>query len=355
MQTDGNLVVYGPTGAVWSTAQLVGNGARAVMQSDGNLVVYTAAGAAAWSSSTALSHDDHLVMQSDGNLVVYDSSGRPMWSSNGGATGLHGDSLIAGQNLNAGQEIWSADGRYQTVTQTDGNLVVYGPSGPIWWSRTGFGNGGVLMMQSDGNLVVYAPGGVAAWSTTTGFGNGGVLVMQADGNLVLYKPGGSAAWSNNGGLVQQQAVQTTGGNYPANGALCSHTGVRDGSCYQYDWGYQTSSGSWALFSPRKFAHRNCTDYAAWRRNLTWGSFRFPAGVGNASDWKAYASNAGLRVSPPAVGAIAWWGTEVGSGFGHVSIVTSVIGDGSVETIDYNGDDLGNLGTEQSQRADAYLI
>jgi hypothetical protein len=44
------------------------------MQGDGNLVIYSPNGAV-WSSSTATSSGDRLVMQSDGNLVIYDGSG----------------------------------------------------------------------------------------------------------------------------------------------------------------------------------------------------------------------------------------------------------------------------------------
>ena len=356
MQTDGNLVVYGPSGAGWNIAKQVGGGARLVMQSDGNLVVYAASGSAAWSSSTAASHGDRLTLQSDGNLVIYDGSSRPLWSSLGGPTGLHGDSLNAVQSLSAGQAIWSADSAYAAIMQTDGNLVVYGPNGAAWDSRTSFGGGGVLVLQSDGNLVVYKPASSPAWSTTTSFGNGGVLVMQTDGNLVLYQPGGAASWSSRGGLIQPPTAPIAGGNYPNDGALCSHTGNRNGPCTQYDWGYKQTNGSWALLSGRGFGYRNCTDYAAWRRGLKWSSFGFPVGVGNAADWKTYAGTAGLRVSgTPAVGAIAWWGTKVGSAFGHVSIVTSINMDGTVETGDYNGDNLGNLGTQHSQVADAYLI
>lgn len=142
-----------------------------------------------------------------------------------------------------------------------------------------------------------------------------------------------------------------GGGYPDDGALCAHTGVRNGRCYDYDWGYRLSNGSWKLLSGRGFAYRNCTDFVAWDLGLTWSSFRFPAGKGNAADWKAYAANAGFRVnSAPAVGDIAWWG----GGFGHVAVVTGVAGDGSATVAEYNHDAAGDFDARGGVRADAYL-
>lgn len=146
-----------------------------------------------------------------------------------------------------------------------------------------------------------------------------------------------------------------GGGYPDDGALCIYTGSRAGSCSGYNWGYRQSNGTWYTTSARGFDFRNCTDFAAWATGLTWSRFRFPAGKGNAADWKAYAGNAGLQVTgQPSVGDIAWWGSSVAGGYGHVGIVTAVNGDGSVSTADYNGDGLGNYTIRTNTRAQAYL-
>ena len=42
--------------------------------------------------------------------------------------------------------------------QTDGNLVLYGPSGSRWASNT-WSPANKLVMQDDGNLVMYGPTG----------------------------------------------------------------------------------------------------------------------------------------------------------------------------------------------------
>ena len=77
MQTDGNLVEYGPAGALW--ASRTRGGARVVQQSDGNLVVYTASYQAPWSTGTMVP-GTALVVQSDSNVVLY-GAGMALWAS----------------------------------------------------------------------------------------------------------------------------------------------------------------------------------------------------------------------------------------------------------------------------------
>jgi peptidoglycan/xylan/chitin deacetylase (PgdA/CDA1 family) len=104
------------------------------------------------------------------------------------------DRLLAGQRLLAGRQLVSSGGRYRLVMQGDGNLVLYGPVGSLWSSRT-FVSGTQLVLQGDGNLVAYAPDGRAVWNSRTP-GSGAVrLVVQADGNVVLYRSNGTAVWS----------------------------------------------------------------------------------------------------------------------------------------------------------------
>lgn len=82
MQSDSNLVLYGPSGpAIWST-NTVGRGANHLrMQGDGNLVIYNGANAAIWATNTPRHYSSYLVVQNDGNVVIYDGS-TPIWSTN---------------------------------------------------------------------------------------------------------------------------------------------------------------------------------------------------------------------------------------------------------------------------------
>jgi hypothetical protein len=104
------------------------------------------------------------------------------------------DSLTAGGALAPCTSLHSADGQYEAAMQCDGNLVVYGPGGPTWSSRTNGASGADLELQADGNLVIYASGHSPIWATGSTGANAS-LVMQNDGNLVLYGSG-HALWAS---------------------------------------------------------------------------------------------------------------------------------------------------------------
>jgi len=88
LQSDGNLVEYGPGGrVVWNTAtESSSNRATSLaLQTDGNLVLYTSSGHSVWSSGTGGFPVATVALQTDGNVVAYLTSGRAVWTP---ATGL---------------------------------------------------------------------------------------------------------------------------------------------------------------------------------------------------------------------------------------------------------------------------
>ena len=99
--------------------------------------------------------------------------------------------------LYAGQSLWSADGRFHLDMQTDGNLVLYGPSGPMWWTSTNGGSDRRMVMQVDGNLVVYNGANQPLWGSWTHGNPGARLALQNDGNLVIYSIANAAIWATN--------------------------------------------------------------------------------------------------------------------------------------------------------------
>ncbi|MFC9352939.1 NlpC/P60 family protein [Arthrobacter sp. NPDC057013] len=204
MQGDGNLVVYGPNGALWDT-KTTGAGNWAVMQGDGNLVVYTAAGKSLWGSGTDGFGASTLVMQNDGNLVVY-SAGYPTWASYGGAQFFK---VQPNATLTANEWRLSVDRRYRLIMQGDGNLVLYGPSGAVWATATS-GAGNWAVMQSDGNLVVYTATNRPIWDSRTAGLPGGELHVQTDSNLVIYQ-GGRVVWTRANGAGAGTAPAPSGG------------------------------------------------------------------------------------------------------------------------------------------------
>lgn len=80
--SDGNLVLYSPSTALWASGTQGHPGDFALMQSDGNFVIYRQGGGIAdWASGTQGNPGAYLIMQGDGNLVIYRQGGVAIWSS----------------------------------------------------------------------------------------------------------------------------------------------------------------------------------------------------------------------------------------------------------------------------------
>lgn len=129
--TDGNLVEYGPGGAVWAFDTGGHPGARAVMQTDGNFVVYVGGTAVrATGTSTAGSF---LRVQDDDNLVVYSGS-TAVWSRKGAAD-VQGPVNIANAAIADQAERHVGENRGAVLGQClrfAGDMIV-DAGGPRWW------------------------------------------------------------------------------------------------------------------------------------------------------------------------------------------------------------------------------
>ena len=96
----------------------------------------------------------------------------------------------------------SPNGRFHLNLQTDGNLVIYDGTSPIWatgtWNLPDASRPTHADMQADGNLVLYNDANQAAWAAGV-FGPNFInpyLVMQNDGNLVIYHNGTTPLWAS---------------------------------------------------------------------------------------------------------------------------------------------------------------
>jgi hypothetical protein len=108
------------------------------------------------------------------------------------------NTLTAGQTINRGGAVGSPSGQYTLAYQTDGNLVLYRGSTPVWaincWPTCRPGApAGHAIMQSDGNFVVYDSSGTAVWWSGT-FGSGAYLAIRDDGGLAVYSSNGATLW-----------------------------------------------------------------------------------------------------------------------------------------------------------------
>ena len=188
--------------------------------------------------------------------------------------------MLPGDTLWSGQSIWSANGRYQLLMQGDGNLVEYGPGGPIWATSTN-GAGQQVIMQGDSNLVVYGNRG-ASWATGTNGFSGVSLVVQDDGNIVMYSNRG-AIWASLWHVAPAGAVRAS-----------------------YNWAqqYQTQCTFYALEKWREFSGRH--DYP---------SFRYGA---NAGSWPQAIAGWTVSTTPMTQALVVWPGEP-----GHVGWVLSI--------------------------------
>jgi hypothetical protein len=80
-QSDGNLVLYAGSTALWASNTYGRPVGRTIMQTDGNLVIYGPNNDFVWNTGT-VSPGSRLILQDDSNLVIYRADGVPIWASN---------------------------------------------------------------------------------------------------------------------------------------------------------------------------------------------------------------------------------------------------------------------------------
>lgn len=72
VQMDGNVVLYGPSGALWVAPYTWGRSSTTLtMQTDGNLTVRGPQNELIWQSGSGGNPGARFVVQNDGNLVIY--------------------------------------------------------------------------------------------------------------------------------------------------------------------------------------------------------------------------------------------------------------------------------------------
>ncbi|MCX7170063.1 MAG: hypothetical protein NTY41_07140 [Proteobacteria bacterium] len=92
--------------------------------------------------------------------------------------------LLPNTMLTANQVLTAANGKYNLVMQSDGNLVLSRFDSVVRFATMKFGNGNFSVMQGDGNFVEYSASSQALWDTHTQGYSGAWLNVQDDGNLV---------------------------------------------------------------------------------------------------------------------------------------------------------------------------
>lgn len=126
-QNDGNLVLYGPSGVLW-TANTAGKASTFLgMQSDGNLVLYNGS-TSVWATNTSGGSSSQLNVQSDGNMVLVNST-NTLWSTNTGnwpapgasSANLNGAPLLHTTNIASDNTISKNFGSTAPITTNTGS------------------------------------------------------------------------------------------------------------------------------------------------------------------------------------------------------------------------------------------
>jgi hypothetical protein len=193
-QTDAKLVLYNAGGPLWSSGNASGGGkaGACVIDTHGKLAIYAPGMHRLWCSDDRAEGADpttRLVVQDDGNVVIYDRFEGVRFATDTAipaAFPAQGSVMGTSSGLYPGDSLWSANGRYRFVYQTDGNLVLYGPGGALWDQGTGGTPAGVCLLTGDGDLIIHRPPAPYVHVSNTPENKGAQLVVQDDANVVLY-------------------------------------------------------------------------------------------------------------------------------------------------------------------------
>ncbi|MEI8050407.1 MAG: hypothetical protein WCI12_03135 [Actinomycetes bacterium] len=206
MQTDGNLVLYGPGGALWQSGTANSTATHLTMQSNGDLVVATASDVVVWSSHTSPGFGLRVRVVNAGAFEITTPGKIPVWR-NGASTGRAEDRLVVGDSLAGGQSLVSLDGAERLALQGDGNLVAYSGTKSTFSTNTAGSGATLLAFQDDGNLVLYGAGGRPIWWSGTTDTSANAAVIQRGGVFVISGPPGPL-WIN--GTSTNQISKTVG-------------------------------------------------------------------------------------------------------------------------------------------------
>ncbi len=162
-QADGNVVLYSPAGALWSSNTYGATSDRLTMQSDGNLVLYNGY-IGVWSTGTPGRSNPYLTIQNDGNAVIYTSTGVTWQAGTGGQATVPFSSLSI-----SGAPLAHATNLVPQSTQVMRYVGSGSPISNVPATNWGMQLTGKLRLPAAGNwgLRVWSDNGVWLWIDDT--------------------------------------------------------------------------------------------------------------------------------------------------------------------------------------------
>jgi hypothetical protein len=336
MQADGNFTLNGPRGPLWQTGT-GGTGAnRIVMQTDGNLVIYTAQGVPVWQSGTSGNEGASLQLTDLGQLRILSAGSIPIWTTRG-LTGRSPSTLRPGEQLLRGQALVANKAVDRANFGLDGNFTATIGLSVTWSAGTAGAGGAKLVMQTDGNLVMYTPTGRAVWFSGTGGNPGASFSANPDGSISIRSASGQVLW----------AQVTSAG--PAGDRIATiarsqdqlHKKVQEtpmgSNCdpYTASWGRGVTGGCPAGTAAEAW----CSDFAQWvwqgagmqTTGITGWSYTFVT-------WgQAHGTFRAGPTASPKVGDAVVWGSMAQQYGQHVGLVVAVQGS-KIEVVSGNSGD-----------------
>jgi subtilisin family serine protease len=189
--SDGKLALLRPGGRALFNS---GKGAAwTIMRAGGNLVSQNAYGQSVWSSGSTDGPSTLKVLDNGTAVITRNGTGAVTWTSNAAqhVAPKQVASLTAKLDrtvalYRAGVKMQSANGKYQLIFRTSGDLVLWKvKQGQIW--HTGVKNADWLGVTTNGNLVLWRSDGAVGWSTKTAGSGATKLTVQDNGDLTLRR------------------------------------------------------------------------------------------------------------------------------------------------------------------------
>jgi len=301
-QTDGNVVEYGPNGAMWATNTGGDTSTQLVMQNDGDLVLYNGS-TVLWASGTGGNPGAYLTIQDDGNIVLYNSTG-PV-----GSTGTGGWAPADGGESSSGYDTPpSADANQVPTTTTDydqgdsGLSVNYfgvsAPSGsqvaltgaPLLHTTNIASDG---TMSADWGSTSPIPGHSGAW----GFSATGTMRLPTAGDwtFTAYPAGGMRMWINNQ-LVIDYWTTTPTGDGPIESSAFDNTTANSPVSVRIDYytpGTGTAQFALDAIEPSGTETSQVAQYLSPGYGLQTSTTSDDSTIGNSTVTTSYGSDPGL--------------------------------------------------------------